>query len=192
MVCAQGSSVTSEYAQRVARSTSIHIDGKLEPDRVPLSIRMKLFFYRYDRGEGTGYKVALSKQLSAADQRVLEEYAQRHKQAVQEDEREFSRRADDIVLRAMGLSAMEIAGQFQNLHEARQEKALARYELVLAQLSPQGRAVVERFAFERVRPSITMSMPIDVARVAPSMFMADVNERRAQIVSGDQQEPTNG
>lgn len=187
IVSAQGISVTSEYAQSVTRATSIHIDGKLEPDRVPLSIRMKLFFYRYRRGEGAGYQVELSKQLSPVDQRVLEDYAQGHKQAIQEDGLEFRRRADDIVMNSMGLSATEIAEQFQKQHEARESKALSRYEEVLAKLSPEGRAIVERFAYERVRPRITMSMPVDVAKAAPSMFLADIADRRAQIVNGDQE-----
>lgn len=190
LVSAQGRSVTNDYAQSVLRATATHINGRLEPNRVPLSLRMKLFFYRYRRAEGAGYYLELSKVLSIADQQVLDDYARLHTQAVENDAREFAASADNIVMRSMGLSAIEIAEQFQAAYDERQSKALSRYEDVLGKLSPDGRAVVERFAYERVRPSFTRSMPIDVAKMAPAMFLSDVATRREEILKGEQDTPT--
>lgn len=190
MVSAQGISVTPEYARSVLRTTAIHIDGKREPDRVPLSVRMKLFFYRYRAGDVAGYQVELSKQLSAADQQALDGYAVRHRQLIQEDELEFQGLSDAIVMNSTGLSAIEVAEQLQEQLQNRESRALARYEQVLAQLSPEGRAIVERYAYERVRPRVTINMPIDIAKAAPSMFLADVADRRLELIRGDQNAPT--
>lgn len=186
MVCAQGISVTPEYARSVLRTTAIHIDGKTEPDRVPVSLRMKLFFYRYRIDDTAGYQVELAKQLSATDKQILDGYAMRHQQLIQEDELEFKRRSDAILMTSEGLSAMEVAEQFQTQYQKRESSALARYEEVLASLSPEGRALVERFAYEHIRPRVTINMPIDIARVAPSMFLADVAGRRLELIRGDQ------
>src|SRR5262245_13546607 len=120
MVCAQGLSVTPEYARSVLRTTAIQIDGKREPDRVPRSVRMKLFFYRYQIGDTGGYQVELSNQLSVADQQVLDGYAARHRQVMQEDELEFTGHSDAIVMNSEGLSAIEIAGQFQEQLQKRE------------------------------------------------------------------------
>jgi hypothetical protein len=189
MVSAQGISVTPEYARSVLRSTAIHIDGKSEPDRVPLSLRMKLFFYRYRINDTAGYQVELAKQLSIADKQVLDDYAVWHRQLIQQDEIEFKDHSDAIIMNSEGQSAIEVAEQFQEQFQKRQSKALARYGKVLASLSPEGRVIVERFAYEHVRPRVTINMPIDIAKVAPGMFLADVADRRLELIRGDQNAP---
>jgi hypothetical protein len=181
----QGAYVTKEYAQSVMRATTINIDGKTQPDRVPQALRLKLFFYRYYTSEETGYHVQLSKELSADDQAVLKAYALTHKQVIQADEAEALERSNAIVTASNGLSADQIASQFEEESANREKKALARYEAVLSGLSPRGREVIERFAYEHVRPKIIISKPSDVAKAAPSLFLADVAERRLALARGD-------
>jgi len=115
------------------------INGKLEPDRVPQALRLKLFFYRWSYLGGAGYHNELSKVLSALDHQILSEYAAVHQSAVEKDAERFEAAADEIVMTSDGLSAIVIATRFDEAYSQRQNVSMARYEQVLSAVTVEGR-----------------------------------------------------
>lgn len=109
--------------------------------------------------------------LSENDERMLSQYADRHQQAIASDESLREVKYHRILSRAEGLSGLEIANAFESFHQEHQSQAEGRYRAQSSnQLSPEGRKVVEDFAFARVRPVMSLENQVGIATAAPELF----------------------
>jgi hypothetical protein len=162
----------------------ITINGKETPHLVPFHVRMKLFFFRYERN-GSGYLGDEAQNLSSADEQILSEYAQIHQAAIQGGEARYNEAYLLICATGSSLTAMQLATAIEQQTLKSQEEATQRYQSVLRRLTPKGRLAIERVTFERIRPVIVMDNPLAVAAVAPEWYKSTTLTAYEAFLSGD-------
>lgn len=166
---AQRTTMTEDEILELHNATRIVIDGKKNPDAVPFATRMKLFFYRYKRF-GSGYQAELKHYLSAEDDRILSEYADRHADEVTKDRELFSEAYSRIASVAHRFDGLQLARSIEAETQKSKARAEARYRHVLGKLSREGHRLVMDFAQDRVRPVVVIQNPVMVATVSPEWF----------------------
>jgi DNA-binding protein H-NS len=165
-------SAEDQYARANADSRIV-IDGKSTPELVPYAIRMRLFFSRYKRGS-TGYQVQLKHRLSEVDLHVLAEYADKQKNEISLRNGRRSSAYQRITENAESMSALEIASAYESTYQQFLGEEAQSYRSALAQLSSAGQVVVTQFAYEHIRPTISLENQIAIANAAPDAYKAAV------------------
>lgn len=151
------------------QSSFTNINGRETPELIPYHVRMGAFFARF-----ASYAPELQGQLSKADFDRLQQFAGSHetfrKQALDAELGAWQ----TIAARAEPMSAVEIATEMKQSETRSAAAATARYRGVLDGLTAEGRSIVDRFAFERVRPSLAIEDPLLVATTAPVFYKTQV------------------
>lgn len=129
---------------------------------------------------GKPFRRELNDSLSAEDKAVLDQFASGHAEEAKNREDEKTAAFAKVAQRAEAMSGVELASAFQLIYQDSQEKAVARYREVLARLSQQARAAIERFAFERIRPVFSGSDDVALAGAEPKLYKQEVISPESQ------------
>jgi hypothetical protein len=161
---------------RLSEATRIVIDGKTSPDLVPDAIRMKIFFYRY---ANRGYAQALAEKISKEDAEILAAYSQIHAETLRQEDSEREKAYEAAMTRADSMNGIALAAEFESIYQQFQEAARKRYDKLLRRLSPEGERIVRMFAYDHVRPSMSLENQVAIAAKAPELYKKSVIEAYA-------------
>jgi hypothetical protein len=178
--------LSTKEIEALVQSSYTKIDGKRTPELVPYHSRMNMFF-----GALPVFEADLRRNLSAEDFAILKSFSDARDVPQKEDAAFAEAGWKEIASRAEGMNALEIAGEMKRLDQRIETKAAARYRRVLSSLSPQGQQFVERYAFEKVRPSLSVYDPLVIANAAPDYYKTDIVESYKLMQEG-KWPPTSG
>lgn len=151
------------------QSSYTGIDGRATPELIPYHVRMAAFFESFP-----DYAPQFRSQLIKADFDQLQRYASAHGAFQKQDGDRQLREWQEVAARAEPMSAVEIATELKQSSRRIEAVAAARYRATLDALSADGRAVIDRFIADRVRPNTSIEDPLVVAMAAPVFYKTQI------------------
>lgn len=155
--------------QRLYGITKINIDGSANPELIPDPVRWKVFFYRYANSDGR-FVNALKGKITDQDAAILAAYAATHAATLEREEAEVNQQVDEIMALATNLNGVELAVALEKAQQQYEQNTKTRYDELLSRLSAQGEREVRRFAYDRIRPSLSRPNSVAVASQAPALY----------------------
>lgn len=177
----QSAEITKQQVDEALKASTIHINGKLHPDRVPYYFRMQIFFERFGTHD---YASRLAPVLSSSDLAVLTDYATQHAQAQKAEEAEHNSAWLTVADRAESMNAGELASALKGVASESENRQAARYRTLIAKLSPNGQTIVENFAFEHVRPQVVTDDQEQLANALPEFYKVQIIGGREALRTG--------
>ena len=177
---AQSAEISQEHGEAF-RASTVHIDGKQNPEQVPFFFRMQLLFERFQTHDDASRLAPL---VSSADLAVLTTYAAGHSEAQKVEEVVSKREWLAVADRAESMNAGELAVAMKDVSLASEKRQAARYRAVLDKLSPAGRTTVQKYAFEKVRPQVVRDDPVLLANIQPELYKSQIIGSREFVRAG--------
>lgn len=183
----------SKEIQRLFSATTISIDGSVNPELIPDTVRWKVFFHRYGSSDGR-FVNALKGKVTDRDAAILAAYTATHAATLEREEAEITQQVDEIMTHAKSMNGLELAVALEKVQQQCEQGTKARYDELLSKLSARGEREVRQFAYDRIRPNLSRPNAVAVASRAPALYKKyategyamDLAERKASRNSGKQ------
>lgn len=168
-----------EQIRNALEQSTVRISGKDEPELIPYGLRMFTFFQRFKSGE-----ITKEMGLSTADFEVLSKFTSQQAEADRLLQADHNRRWLKIADVAESMNADELASQMMAVRATTEAMQTKRYQAILAKLSAAGRASVNRYVSEKVRPTLVTEDETVMAHLAPDFYKEQIIGTREYVRSG--------
>ncbi len=172
--------VKEEQTRNALEQSAVRINGKDKPEQIPYGLRMFTFFQRFKSGE-----ITKELGLSTDDFEVLSRFTSRQAEADRLLQADHNRRWLKIADVAESMNADELASQMMAVRATTEAMQTKRYQAILAKLSAAGRASVNRYVSEKVRPALVSEDETVMAHLAPDFYKEQIIGTREYVRSGN-------
>lgn len=171
IACLGITTVSAQDSREVVGDFNV-INGAIEPDKIPYSVKVSSLLWHYDYLERQG--MALS--LSQSDGAVIEAMIGSEEFNVAEESRQYRANLSELCSRMDVMDAMPLAIEYEQQAEDSRSVQADRYRKSLSQLSDAGKKTIDQYITEQVTPGIKLgrSSSLEVAKSDPEVFKFNI------------------
>lgn len=138
-----------------ADSLMEHVDGAINPEKVPAFMKYHAFFSEYE----AGYRRVVLPQLSAQDDALLLSAASRSEETHRAAGQRYEAKLVELCTTGSNADYSALVQMRERIARESNEGVGEHYRKALAELSPAGQRTVEQFIASEVTPRIVTSLP---------------------------------